>query len=181
MKKIISKIQQSNAFTVFLVKAFLFYITWWSLYNLVISPSHTIDNKVISNQVKTSGFLLNALGFDVKYRSHNDDGSPDVLWIPGSAHSLQVEQACDSLDLMGLFAVFVLAYPGPWKQRLWYIPVGVVLIHLLNIVRITSLCIIEYKDPSLLDFNHKYTFTGVMYLFIFGLWYYWVKKLSNRP
>jgi exosortase family protein XrtF len=180
MTQLLQKIRSANAFTLFIVKAFLFYMAWWLLYNMVIAPRNTVDDIVIANQVKLSGKALRVLGYKVEYSASANSTSEDILWIDGSVKSLQVEKACDSIDLMGLFAVFILAYPGSWKNRLWYIPCGILLIHLLNIVRIISLTLIQYHSPDMLDFNHKYTFTALMYLFIFSLWYLWVKRFSLK-
>lgn len=177
MKNLYKKIT-ANAFTLFLVKAFVFYAVWWFLYNIVM-PRFAIDDHVIGHQVKTSGSVLEELGYKMEYAYSGGKATQDMLWITGSQESLQVEKACDSVDLMGLFAVFVLAYPGRWRNRLWYIPAGMLLIHILNIARICALVVIEFNRPDLLEFNHKYTFTGVMYLCIFSMWYLWVKYFSH--
>jgi hypothetical protein len=41
-----------------------------------------------------------------------------------------------------------------------------------------SLALIQYKAPEYLDFNHHYTFTVIVYAFIFLLWMIWVNKFS---
>jgi exosortase family protein XrtF len=97
------------------------------------------------------------------------DGSNGV-WIGG---------ACNGITLMFLFAIFVIAYPGNVKNKLWYVPLGILIVHTINIVRIIALALIAYYDYTYLDFNHTYTFTFLAYSAVFGLWMIWVNKLSG--
>ena len=80
---------------------------------------------------------------------------------------------------LSLFAVFILAFPGPWQEK------G--LVHsgwdcgdsrgqpLAGPV----LVIMNYYRPEALAFNHDYTWTVLIYGFIFWLWYLWTEWLSQ--
>jgi exosortase/archaeosortase family protein len=57
--------------------------------------------------------------------------------------------------------------------------VGIVAIHIANLVRVISLVILNFYRPSALAFNHDYTWTVLVYGFIFWLWYLWTDKLSR--
>ncbi|HLP33030.1 MAG TPA: hypothetical protein VK202_06125, partial [Bacteroidia bacterium] len=46
-----------------------------------------------------------------------------------------VGRACNALELFVLFAGFIIAFPGSVKHKFWFIPVGLVLIHFLNVIR----------------------------------------------
>jgi exosortase family protein XrtF len=109
----------------------------------------------------------------------SDNATIRTVGIDGT-HGLWIGDPCNGLTLFALFAIFIVAYPGPWKHKLWFIPVGITVIHFLNVMRITALCIIVMKRPEWLDFNHTYTFQLLMYGFIFGLWWIWIQKLSSR-
>jgi exosortase/archaeosortase family protein len=50
----------------------------------------------------------------------------------------------------------------------------------LNVLRVVALAIIAKYCPQYLNFNHTYTFTFVIYSFIFLLWIIWVNKFSDR-
>ncbi|MBL4625498.1 MAG: exosortase family protein XrtF, partial [Flavobacteriales bacterium] len=65
-----------------------------------------------------------------------------------------------------------------WLRKLWFIPFGIITIHILNVFRVCGLCIILLKSPESLDFNHTYIFTTVIYAYIFLLWYWWANNLS---
>jgi exosortase family protein XrtF len=153
------------------------YAGWMMLYQWVIHPWGKLDTLVINDSSLWSLWLLEVLGFETFQGTHE---TIRTIGIAGT-HGLWIGDPCNGLTLFALFSLFILAYPGKWKHKLWYIPVGITLIHLLNIIRITALCIITQKAPQWLDFNHTYLFQIVMYGFIFLLWYIWITKFSPSP
>ena len=66
-----------------------------------------------------------------------------------------------------------------WKKKLWFIPLGIFIVHTANAIRIAALTIISAENPKALDFNHNITFQVIVYGLIFLLWYWWVQKLSG--
>lgn len=107
------------------------------------------------------------------------DRDMQVIGIDGS-NGVWVGSNCNAITLFALFAVFIIAYPGNQKNKLWYIPAGILAIHVLNILRVVCLAIIAYYWPYALDFNHTYTFTFLVYAFIFFLWMIWVNKFAGK-
>ena len=51
--------------------------------------------------------------------------------------------------------------------------------HLANLLRVVSLVIIQFNRPQSLKFNHDYTWTVLVYGFIFWLWYLWATRFSQ--
>lgn len=160
----------------FLAKAAVLYIAWYLLYELYVTP-HTRANLVmIDILISHSSPVLEALGYplierpyDEIYRTMGIDGSNGV-WIGDS---------CNGLTLFATFSIFILSWPGPWKKKLWFIPLGILIIHILNIARISALSVIAYHHPEWLDFNHSYTFQAIVYGAIFLLWMWWANRVSG--
>jgi exosortase family protein XrtF len=150
------------------------YLVWRLLYQYIIHPWGWLDTLVINDSSLWSLWLLDMLGFET-FQSTRE--TIRTIGIAGT-HGLWIGDPCNGLSLFALFSLFILAYPGSWKHKLWYIPVGITLIHAMNIFRITALCIITQKAPDALEFNHTYLFQIIMYGFIFLLWYIWIKKFS---
>lgn len=138
----------------------------------------TFDLAVIGNLEDISTAILNLLGY--KLISESQISSIRTIGIDGT-HGIWIGDPCNGLVLFALFTGFVLAFPGPWKRKLWFIPLGIVTIHAINVVRVTALALIVYyyPDPEVLDFNHTYTFTILVYGYVFSLWYWWAAKLSG--
>ncbi len=162
----------------FLLKAVFLFIAWYFLYDLWLHPAGGIDMIVIKSLEQASYVVLETLGYVTLEASHVENIR--TIGIDGT-HGLWIGDPCNGLTLFALFTGFIIAYPGPLKKKLWYIPVGIIAIHLINIVRIVALSLIVYyfPDPEVLDFNHTYTFTILVYGFVFFLWYLWAIKLSG--
>jgi exosortase family protein XrtF len=167
---------KDNKIVRFIVLFIVLYIFWLMLYEWVIHPWGKLDTLVINDSSLWTAYVLELMGYESFI---SDNATIRTVGIDGT-HGLWIGDPCNGLTLFALFAIFIVAYPGPWKHKLWFIPVGVTVIHFLNVMRITALCIIVLKRPEWLDFNHTYTFQLLMYGFIFGLWWIWIQKLSSR-
>ena len=96
----------------------------------------------------------------------------DRVGVAGHA-GVQIGAPCDGVALFALFAIFILAFPGPILRKAWFIPAGIALLHLANVVRVIVLARIQATSPEWLEFNHDYTFTVLIYGLVFALWYFW--------
>ncbi len=167
-----------NKILFFLIKAFGLYLFWYILYDLWLHPKSTLDNIVSENLAYWSSLVLDLGGFrTIDYKTVSTDNIT-VIGVDGT-HGLWVGDPCNGITLFALFVGFVIAYPGSIKNKLWFIPSGMILIHIINILRIVSLCLIVYYAPNTLAFNHTYTFTILVYACVFGLWLLWANKFSN--
>lgn len=163
----------------FLSVGFVGYLAWYVSYQYFLKGHTLLDEYLIHSMVVSSEAILRFLGYGLYEVS-----SPSLRWQIGIADSvglLQVGAPCDGLVLFALFAVFIVAFPGPKLRKLWFIPLGILLIHLANLLRVVSLVIIQYNRPQSLKFNHDYTWTVLIYAFIFWLWYLWAARLSQGP
>jgi exosortase family protein XrtF len=156
----------------FFVIGTILYFGWYFFYELYLLPSTTIDEILVNFLVKGAEALLQLFNFTVRvfddglYRNH--------IAIEGTA-GVTVGAPCDGMILMALFVIFVVAYPGSNKNRLWFIPLGLFVIQFMNILRIMALAFIVYWNEDYLAFNHDYTFTAIVYAVVFAFWWWWSK------
>ena len=151
------------------------YLSWMLLYEWLIHPWGKLDTLVINDSSQWALYLLEKLHYPTFI---GNNPTIRTIGIDGT-HGLWIGDPCDGITLFALFTSFILAYPGSWKHKLWFIPAGITLIHTLNIIRITSLCIVVLKKPEWLEFNHTYLWQIFMYGFVFLLWFAWIKKFSR--
>jgi exosortase family protein XrtF len=172
----------NNRVVRFFALAATLYLSWYALYELVIKPHTNFDARVISVIIGQAAFLLQLFGYTT-YRAVEEDNM-QLLGIDG-AHPIWIGAPCNAVTLLTFFALFIIAFPGPGKHKLWFIPLGVLIIHIANLLRVISLTLISYYKPEYLAFNHTYTFTVLVYAIIFALWMWWVtfslKQLRNEP
>jgi exosortase family protein XrtF len=157
----------------FLVLILAFYLIWYLIYDLWLHPAETIDLFVIDITVAASKWLLELFGYTVF------TGADRLIGVDGTG-GLWIGDNCNGIALFALFTGFILAYPGNWKKKLYFIPLGIILIELLNILRVVALAILDTKSRAWTEFNHTYTFTIVIYGFIFLMWMLWVNKVSDK-
>ena len=150
------------------------YLCWIVLYEWVLHPAGKLDTLIINDSSNWALFILKKLGFQI-FAGNNP--TIRTIGIDGT-NGLWIGDPCNGLSLFALFISFICAYPGKWKHKLWFIPIGIILIHTMNIIRISTLCIIVKLKPEWLEFNHTYLFQVFMYGFIFLLWYIWIKDFS---
>jgi exosortase/archaeosortase family protein len=89
---------------------------------------------------------------------------------------IDVEPGCTSLKQWVHWIVLMVLFPGPWKHKFWYIPLGVIVIHFVNLIRITGLVLVSIPWSDHIDFFHDYVFKTFFYLMIFLMWLIWVTK-----
>jgi exosortase family protein XrtF len=143
------------------------YIAWFLLYELWLHPLGVVDLAVIKNAMSISKYLLSSLGYNISLVSSRQI-------IIENVGGLFIGDPCNGLNLFALFSGFIMAYPGPIISKLIFIPIGILGIHLLNVIRLTSLLLLTLKAPAYMEFNHTFTFTILVYFFIFLLWMFWV-------
>jgi exosortase family protein XrtF len=87
-----------------------------------------------------------------------------------------VNESCSGLKPIIQFVLLMLIFPGPWKHKAWFIPVGVIIVHFTNLFRITGLAVITITVPEYWQFAHDNLFRPFFYVVIFFLWVLWVEK-----
>ncbi len=161
-----------NPFIKFLIIGFSVYLCWYILYEFKVKPQHWLDLFVVDNTILISNYILHAFNYTTftgEERLLGIDGTPG-LWIGDK---------CNGVELFALFSVFVIAYPGSWEKKLWYIPLGIISIQILNILRVVGLAVVQHNFIEWTEFNHTYVFNIIMYGYIFLLWMIWANKLSD--
>lgn len=155
----------------FLSFCFLLYIFWFALYEWWIHPMQWVDMIVIDNTIYFSRMILGWLGYATEMEGDR------TMRIPGTP-GLFIGDSCNGISLFSLFSIFIIAFPGKAISKLIFIPAGILLIHILNVLRVVALAIIETYSYALTEFNHTYTFTILIYACIFLMWLFWINKYS---
>jgi len=102
-----------------------------------------------------------------------------ILGYPYS-HGVWIGEPCNGIKIFGLFTIFILSFKGDIKRKIIFIPIGIAMLHFLNILRIAILTYISATNPYILDFNHNITFQLFIYGSMLALWYLWITKFSLK-
>lgn len=157
----------------FLLVAAILYVGWLMVYEGIVGPDGRLDYWLSANIAAASAGLLQVLGF----AAGATNGVPELLM--NGRPAVLVGSPCDGLVLYALFSGFIIAFPGPVRPKLWFIPLGIAALYLLNIVRVGALALNHYYAHQSVDFNHHYTFSFVVYGCICLLWMGWVRRYGT--
>jgi exosortase/archaeosortase family protein len=97
-----------------------------------------------------------------------------------NSYSVQIVESCSGIKQMLQLALLILIYPGPWKHKAWYIPLGILIIHITNVIRISGLGLVMANWPDHWHFAHDYPFRFIFYVVIFFLWVVWNDKFYHH-
>jgi exosortase/archaeosortase family protein len=93
---------------------------------------------------------------------------------------ITVNKSCAGDKQILQFALLILIYPGVWKHKLWYIPLGMVIIHFTNILRIALLAVVSAYRPEYWDVAHNVVLRGMFYVVILVLWIVWMERVNKK-
>ena len=100
------------------------------------------------------------------------------MYFPNQA-IMYINDSCSGLKQMLQFGLLMLIFPGPWRKKLWFIPLGMLIMHLTNIFRMIGLAVIMNNWPWYWHVSHDYIFRPLFYLVIFLLWMFWVERMQK--
>jgi exosortase family protein XrtF len=161
----------------FLLKFFGLYLVGNLVYGAYVTDWAPRPDAMTTWVTQQSADVLNLFGWEVEAYEH--ESKPNTFIATEIKPIISVYEGCNGLNVVVVFLAFLLAF-GPYKKTmLWFIPLGLVVIHVSNIARIVLLAMVSEYLPGFLYFTHKYLFTAFIYLFVFLLWIWWVMKLAK--
>jgi exosortase/archaeosortase family protein len=109
---------------------------------------------------------------------------PTLLYFPDGGIKISIVWGCTGIKQMSIFAGIILFYWGPFLKKLWYIPLGCIILTAYNIIRIGLIVVFTRGYPERFDPLHDGIFRYIYYTIVFLLWVYWedviVKKHRNE-
>ena len=97
-----------------------------------------------------------------------------------NGNSVQVIWACTGLKQAYIFFCIIAFYRGSWLKKLWYIPLGLIVVYLFNIFRIAYITACIENHPGWFNFLHLYLFKYLFYGIIFLMWVLWEEKIAGK-
>ncbi len=108
-------------------------------------------------------------GQTIVFQNHHDSYS-----------AVTVAPECTSLKQWMHWLFLMLLYPGPWKHKAWYIPLGLVIVELTNVVRIVGICLFLRPFPDSFALAHDVIFKIMFYVVIFLMWALWNDHFHHK-
>lgn len=172
----------------FFLKALFILVVWKVLYLFVLEPSRILDKPLTTTVGVSSAWLMNKADNAGRYSSKSirdyvltENGKilmPLQSIYSGSRRVVSIEDSCNALELMVLYAGFIISMPATAIRKLTFTIGGIIAIHAVNLLRCAGIGYIEVHYPQHEYFAHHYIFTFIVYGFIMSLWYLFAQKLT---
>jgi exosortase H (IPTLxxWG-CTERM-specific) len=104
-----------------------------------------------------------------------------VLRSTQNGFAVSIEAGCNGVEATIVLLAAVLAFPAPWKNKLFGLLAGVVAVQGLNIVRVISLFYLGQWDIRVFEWAHLYVWQALIMLDVLVVWLVWVRTLPQPP
>ncbi len=161
---------------IFVVITLGFHKIWWMFSAQIYGLSSFIT---VSNWLAATVYAASAWLDAHIFRMDIVLYTPNVIHFNANNTAINVNESCSGFKQMWQVLVLFLLFPGPWKYKLWYIPMGMVSMFLVNVLRIVGLSFAMILWPQHWDFIHLWILRPFYYVVIFILWVIWVEKFGG--
>lgn len=120
----------------------------------------------------STSVLLNLIGFTAITNDYQ-------LLVAGHG-TIKLVYSCLGLGVMSFFAAFVIAYPKPLRQKIYFLAAGLIAIQILNILRLAIVALYWTRKAQLI-IDHHLIFNSIIYLLISVALYFWVTAHDKKP
>jgi exosortase family protein XrtF len=168
----------------FFINAIILYLIWLAVFYYWGEPRGGFDDAMTTFTGNLVNSTLQIVGYDMKgvwkyfyTEEYQKEALQLYLQLDGQ-DVIRISNRCNALFTIAIYVGFILAYPGAWKPKVAFITLGTLAIISSNVIRVSVLALNWIYYRSTFDFNHKYTYTFVLYSVVFLLWMWWVNKYA---
>jgi len=153
---------------VFTVLGYLWKLTGYRIFGIaVLEPTYAVLIKAVlisSGELLQHVFNLNVIVERVTNRIYLSRDS-----------FVYIYNGCSGLKEMAMFLFIMVLFPGPWKSKLWFIPLSLVIIFIVVILRVVALILLFNYHPAQYGLFHDFLLNYLFFGIFFILWLFWVK------
>jgi len=130
-------------------------------------------NAMAAHVARATNHILAYFNYDLELHQYN------VLKYTNGV-AVRIVWSCTGLKQAYIFCCLIAFYKGNLKQKLWFIPLGLLVVYITNIVRISAIVALIRDNPQWFDLLHEYIFKYLFYLVLFGMWVLWEEKIKIK-
>ncbi|MBI89334.1 MAG: hypothetical protein CMG60_04530 [Candidatus Marinimicrobia bacterium] len=150
----------------FIITAFLLFIGWRLLYDLLLLPDGRIDYFMSITGVQLASYILIFLGWEIETSGR--------LIAQAGSRAVEILNGCNGLQVLGLFSGFIFAYPGNNLKRIYVMLFGMLILYFSNVIRIIFFVFVNAQYPDYWDISHSIITHLFTYPIILLIWYWWI-------
>ena len=97
-----------------------------------------------------------------------------------NGNRVQIVWACTGMKQAYICFCIMAFSRGSWKKKLWYVPLTLLAVYLINIFRISFIVATIENHPGWFELLHLYIFKYAFYGIIFFMWVFWEEKMVGK-
>jgi exosortase family protein XrtF len=162
---------------------------WKILYTFWLAPKRVPDAALTELVARQTVFLMKVFWPRENYNiiekavPHKGDEHADFTHLfiyQNDRRTISIADNCNGLELMILYAAFILIMPGNMRRKAAFLAMGIPLLHIANLLRCMGLILLYQYWPDMFDIGHHYVFKIMVYGISFGLWMWYLKPLNGQ-
>lgn len=102
-----------------------------------------------------------------------------AYFVVNGQYPSRMVEGCNAVSIMILFLAFVFAFYKGAKTFV-FTAVGLVIIHVMNVLRIAGLNMLFFIAPDYFKMGHDYLFPAIIYGTVVALWLVWIKFFALK-
>jgi exosortase family protein XrtF len=173
---------------IFLLRGFVLFALWKFVYLFFWAQPRTLDGPLTNTVGSQSVWILNQIYQTKGFKATpvvavtRMEGEYQVAKVSkidkDGKHLLNIADDCNGLELFILYIGFILSMPATFKRKGIYLLGGVIIIHVVNLLRCVGLSALLMHWDKYFDLAHHYIFKIMVYSTIFILWVRFSNNLS---
>jgi len=184
-KKIIEAIRPYSGILLFLFLLLLFHFSW----KIAVDGDRGGNFMYIFGKDVTPSWFLSVdraltciVGWFVHLFPNTDDlvVGEQSLSFPDGGIYIGIVWGCTGIKQLFIFTGIMLCYKGPFLRKLYYIPIGWIILSIYNVMRIGLITILTNGHPDRYESLHDGIFRFIYYGIVFALWVYWEEVIVNK-
>jgi exosortase H (IPTLxxWG-CTERM-specific) len=104
-----------------------------------------------------------------------------ILRDQGSGFAVSIEAGCNGVEATIVLVAAMLAFPSPWRYKLWGILVGFLTVQALNLLRIITLFYLGQWNETAFEWAHLYIWQALIMLDVLVVFLIWLRLLPREP
>src|SRR6056297_1433936 len=156
------------------------FVLGWIISALLIDFPFFNSHIINSNLSEHLGLILaNATNFLISSAGYSTTLQENAIWFAQN-NGVYFAFGCLGFREIIWFSVFMLIVPGKWKHKTWYIPLGIIIIEISNILRSSVIAITNYHNPNSSEIIHVQGTVWFIYGTVLALWLFWLQAVEKN-
>jgi exosortase/archaeosortase family protein len=123
--------------------------------------------------IRWTALILSSMGYPLVHHGR--------LIVVDGYSGIYASDLCLGIPPLVIFTGFILSFGNNHKARLWFIPLGLIVIYITNILRMVALVLVQVHQGAYFRLAHDYVYLILTYGFIFIMVMWWMNSLAFKP